>query len=160
MDEAASKFGTTHHPEIARRRYRRRGPGESTVDWAAATVNPFDQGSSSSVDAEDMMGFQWFILSCIASCASIPDRPGQLFETRTVPLPISRFVNSETPKLQGVRSGPEPMVANEETVVGGCLRRAPYGRSPGNRRCTARSYRPTRMGDNGFALSSRGGHLE
>jgi hypothetical protein len=106
------------------------------------------------------MGFQWFILSCIASCASIPDRLGQLSETRTVSLPISRFVDSETPKIQDVQSGSEPMVANEEKVVGGCLRRAPYGRSPGNRRCRARSYRPTGMGDDGFALSLRGGHLE
>ena len=106
------------------------------------------------------MGFEWSILSCITSCASIPDRPGQFSEARTVPLPISRFVNSETPMLQGVQSGPEPVVATEEKVEGGCLRRASYGRSPGNRRCRARSYRPTGIDDDGFALSLHGGHLE
>jgi hypothetical protein len=69
-----------------------------------------------------LIRFESSTLSCIALRASIPDRPGQFSETRTVSLPIPQFVNSWAPKHLGVRSGPKQVVVNEEEVVGGSPR--------------------------------------
>jgi hypothetical protein len=65
--------------------------------------------------------------------ASIPDRPDQFSETRTLTLPILQFVDPRAPKFWSVRSDPKPVVANEGEDVGGCPRWAPYDGNPGNR---------------------------